>query len=68
MSDKSGQQIPSRRRTEIFLPAAHYCFDHTAFGGLVFPTLRRVVRRPPSGPLVNGPTAVLIQITDVVYA
>ena len=36
-------------------PAAHYCFDHTAFGGLVFPTLRRVVRRPPSGPLVKAP-------------
>ena len=48
--------------------AAHYCFDHTAFGGLVFPTPRRVVRRPPSGPLANGPTAVLIQITDVVFA
>jgi hypothetical protein len=46
-------------------PAAHYCFDHTAFGGLVFPTLRRVDRPPPSGPLVNGPTAVLIQITRV---
>ena len=36
-------------------PTAHYCFDHTAFGGLVFPTLRRVVRRPPSGPLVKAP-------------
>ena len=46
-------------------PAAHYCFDHTAFGGVVFPTLRRVVPRPSSGPLVNGPTAVLIQIADV---
>jgi len=31
----------------------------------VFPALRRVLRRPPSGPLVNGPTAVLIQIADV---
>ena len=26
-------------------PAAHYWFDHTAFGGLVFPTLRRVFGR-----------------------
>jgi hypothetical protein len=46
-------------------PASHYCFDHADFGGIVFPTLRRVVPRPPSGPLVNGPTAVLIRITDV---
>jgi hypothetical protein len=47
-------------------PAAHYCFDHATFGGLVFPTLRRVVSRPTSGPRVNGPTSVLLQITDVV--
>ena len=46
-------------------PAAHYCFDHTNYQGIVFPTLRRVLRRPPSGPLVNGPSAVLIQISDV---
>ncbi len=38
---------------------------HRLYKGIVFPTLRRVLRRPPSGPLVNGPTAVLIQITDV---
>ena len=49
-------------------PASHYCYDHTTFGGLVFPTLRRVVRRTPSGPLVSGPTAVLIQIADVAVA
>ena len=47
-------------------PAAHYCFDHATFGGLVFPTLRRVVSRPPSGPRVNAPTSALLQITDVV--
>ena len=47
-------------------PAAHYCFDHATFGGLVFPTLRRVVSRAPSGPRVNAPTSVLLQITDVV--
>jgi hypothetical protein len=41
-------------------PSSHYCFDHTNFKGIVFPTLRRVVARPPSGPLVNGQTAVLI--------
>ena len=37
-------------------PAAHYCFDHANYKGIVFPTLRRVLRRPPSGPLVTGPT------------
>ena len=46
-------------------PASHYCFDHTTFGGIVFPTLRRVVSRSPSGPRLSGPTSVLIQITDV---
>jgi hypothetical protein len=45
--------------------ASHYCFDPTEFDGFVFPTLRRVVSRPPSGPAVNGPTAVLIQISDI---
>ncbi len=50
------------------VPASHYCFDHTNYKGIVFPTLRRVVVRPPSGPFVNGPTAVLIQIADVVVA
>jgi len=43
-------------------PPSHYCFDHKTFGGFVFPTLPRVVQRPPSGPLVSGPTAVLIQV------
>ena len=40
------------RRFDYFAvaPASHYCFDHTTFGRLVFPTLRRVVVRPPSGP------------------
>lgn len=45
--------------------ASHYCFDHRAFAGLVFPTLRRVVRRTPSGPELSGSTAVLLQIADV---
>src|ERR1700730_18621193 len=47
-------------------PTAPYCFDHATFGWLVFPTLRRVVSRPPSGPRVNAPTSALLQITDVV--
>jgi len=46
-------------------PAAHYCFDHTNYKGIVFPNFRRVVRRPPPGPLVTVPTAVWIQIADV---
>lgn len=49
-------------------PASHYCFDHKNFGGIMFPTLRRVVPRPPSGPRVNGPTAVLLQITEIAVA
>ena len=48
--------------------ASHYCFDHTTFGGIVFPTLLRVVGRIPSGPRVSGPTSVLIQITDIAVA
>jgi hypothetical protein len=31
--------------------AAHYCYDPVTVDGLVFPTLRRVVRRTPEGPL-----------------
>ncbi len=46
-------------------PAAHYCFDHATFDGLVVPTLRRVVARAPEGPMLSGPTAALVQITDV---
>jgi hypothetical protein len=49
-------------------PASHYCFDHTTFGGIVFPTLRRVVGRSPSGPRLAAPTSVLIRITDVAVA
>lgn len=44
--------------------AAHYCYDHTAFGGIVFPTLRRVVPRVPE-PKLNGRSAVLLQLHDV---
>lgn len=48
--------------------AAHYCYDHEVCGGLVIPTLRRVVRRTLSGPALSGPTAVLLQITNVSVA
>ena len=45
--------------------AAHYCYDHAWFGGLLFPTLRRVVRRTPDGASPAQPTAILIQIADI---
>jgi len=46
-------------------PASHYCFDHANFRGISIPTFRRVVVRTPAGPRVNGPSAVLIAISDV---
>ena len=45
--------------------ASHYCYDHQEFGGLVIPTLRRVVRRTPTGPALTGPTSVLLQLSNV---
>src|SRR5215831_14750379 len=45
--------------------ASHYCFDHASFSGLVFPTLRRVVSRTPTGPLISGQTRILLLISDV---
>src|SRR6202140_1631817 len=45
--------------------AAPYCFDHVTFDGIVVPTFRRVVKRKPEGPIIHGPTAVLIVISDV---
>jgi hypothetical protein len=45
--------------------AAHDGFDHTPFGGLVIPTLRRVVSRTPKGTVLSGPTGVLLQMSDV---
>jgi hypothetical protein len=46
--------------------AAHYCFDHRSFDGLMIPTLRRVVSRRPSGPQINGPSGVLVVITHAI--
>jgi len=45
--------------------AAHYCYDHAWFGGILFPTLRRVVRRTEEGARSARPTAILIQISDI---
>src|SRR6516225_2528970 len=45
--------------------ASHYCFDHTPFGGIVIPTLRRAVSRTPKGAVLTGPTGVLLQMSDI---
>src|ERR1700722_2829808 len=42
-----------------------YFFVHTPFPGIVVPTFRRVVKRKPEGPIIHGPSAVLIVISDV---
>jgi len=47
-------------------PASHYCYDHRQFNGLTFPTLRRVVLRTDDKAQLSGPTAVLIQISNIV--
>ena len=41
---------------------AHYCYDHAAVSGFVFPTLHRVVRRTSAGPQLSGPAGVLLQL------
>jgi hypothetical protein len=45
--------------------AAHYCYDPVTVDGLVFPTLRRVVRRTPEGPLLTGRTSFLLDYTNL---
>lgn len=45
--------------------AAHYCFDHREFGGIVMPTLRRVVSGRDDGPKVTGRTGFLLDYIDV---
>ena len=44
--------------------AAHMCYDHREFGGLLIPTVRRVVQIP-HGMMNGGPSAVTIDIYDV---
>jgi hypothetical protein len=46
--------------------AAHYCYDPIAFDGIIIPTLRRVVRRTPDGPLLSGRTSFILDYVDVV--
>lgn len=45
--------------------AAHYCFDHREFGGLVFPTRRRVFLRRPDGRPRPWPLLIWIDIQAV---
>lgn len=39
--------------------AAHMLFDHQEFDGLLFPTLRRVIREP-EGLIAGGPSLILL--------
>lgn len=48
-----------------FARAAHYCDRHRAFGGLVFPTRRRVYPRLSSGKHLGRPTLIWIDVDDV---
>jgi hypothetical protein len=48
--------------------AAHYCYDHLSFGGIVFPTLRRVVTRKETHSFLSNPTAVLLLLSDIFVA
>jgi hypothetical protein len=48
-----------------FARAAHYCFDHQVFSGLVIPTRRKVVPRKPNDRAFSGPTLVWIDVNDV---
>jgi hypothetical protein len=45
--------------------AAHLCHDHREFGGIVFPTRRRVYPRRRSGRPAPFPTLVRIDLEDV---
>ena len=45
--------------------ASHYCYDAKPFDGIVFPTLRRVVRRTAEGSMLSDPTAFLLDYVNV---
>ena len=46
---------------------AHYCFDHKEVGGIVFPMLRRVVRRVPetNEGVVGGPSSFTLDYCEL---
>lgn len=45
--------------------AAHLCDEHREFGGLVFPTRRRVVPRGLRGRPLRGPTIVSLELDSI---
>jgi hypothetical protein len=45
--------------------AAHYTYDPKVVDGITFPHLRRVVRRTPEGPLINGRTSFMLDYTEL---
>jgi hypothetical protein len=45
--------------------AAHYCYDHTDFSGVVVPTRRRVMPRRPNGKPVRPVTLVSIAVGEL---
>ena len=45
--------------------AAHYCFDHRPYEGIIMPTLRRIVSRTGEGAKVTGRTGFLLDYIDV---
>lgn len=57
--DYTADIVTSRAR------AAHYCFDHQAFSGLMVPTRRRVVPRRADGRALAGPTLAWLEVTAV---
>ncbi len=48
--------------------AAHALEENREFGGLVFPTRRRVTPRGPANRALPGPTLVWIELTDIEVA
>lgn len=44
---------------------AHYTHAHREFGGLIFPTRRRVLPRRPGGMALPAPTLVALDVLDV---
>jgi hypothetical protein len=45
--------------------AAHYCENHKTFGGIVFPTRRRVYPRLPGGRSMSWPVLVALDIDNI---
>ncbi|MFQ5898028.1 MAG: hypothetical protein ACE5JN_07255 [Candidatus Methylomirabilia bacterium] len=48
--------------------AAHYCWEHKEFSGLVIPTRRKVFPRTKTGHPRRYPTLVWIEVDDIVVA